>query len=288
MKIDLVVIGASKCGTTTLWEYLNRHPEVQMDLIKEPCTFAFKDWNARVNERLKHYAQPEGYIGEASPIYGETQLIPEIPMRIFEHNPQAKLIFMVREPIDRLYSVWRQALSSGHHLKPMYAGKTDVPVSLMPRSFSRAVREYPPFLGACKYGTIFNAYLDYFPAESIKVLFFDDLKANPEAFFASVSRFLGIASIDIGEGIWANDGSNKKVAVTPFVEKFSKLPHVSKCTAILPASFKELVKAPFRQESLKEQQLTQDFVAGVKMSLKDEVSAILEAGGKDEDYWRGW
>jgi len=55
-----------------------------------------------------------------SPIYSETKLMPEIPKRIYDYNPNAKIIYIVKNPIERLKSVWRQTLFNEHNYNNMY------------------------------------------------------------------------------------------------------------------------------------------------------------------------
>lgn len=191
---NLFIIGASKCGTTSLWHMLNTHSNVYMTTPKEPWFFSFTNYKDNLGwySSLFDKVNGEKIIGEASPIYSETTLIPEIPQRLYDFNPDAKIIYIVREPIDRLKSVWRQTLSSGHWHQQIYKNYTDVEVPKMPKNFEKAILKYPPFIEACKYGTHLNNYRKFYDDENILLLFFEDLKTNPVNTYHKICDFIDI------------------------------------------------------------------------------------------------
>lgn len=191
---NLFIIGASKCGTTSLWHMLDSHSKVYMASPKEPWFFSFSNFkdNLEWYSSLFGRVNDEKIIGEASPIYSETTLIPEIPKRLYDFNPDAKIIYIVREPISRLKSVWRQTLFSGHWHQQVYKNYTDVEVPIMPKNFEEAIFEYPPFIEACKYSTHLNNYRKFYNDENILVLFFEDLKLNSMDTYHKICDFLFI------------------------------------------------------------------------------------------------
>jgi len=193
-KINLFIIGASKCGTTSIWHMLKYHTNTYMLKTKEPCIFSFKNYLKRLNKFSYEINQhsKESYIGEASTIYSLTTIIPEIPMRIADYNPNAKIIYIVREPISRLKSVWRQTLSSGHWHQQVYKNYTDVEVPLMPKNFEKAIFKYPPYIETCKYWSHLNNYRKFFKDENILLLFFEDLKSDPKKTYHEICDFLAI------------------------------------------------------------------------------------------------
>ena len=116
IKINLFLIGASKCGTTYLYNILKSHPKICMSNIKEPQFFfdiKYEKELEKLNFLYPHY-NFQNYIGDASPIYSETIQFPEIPKRLFDYNNDAKIIYIVREPFARLKSTFIQAYSTGH------------------------------------------------------------------------------------------------------------------------------------------------------------------------------
>jgi len=123
-----LIIGAAKSGTTSLYQYLGQHPEVYMSPEKEPHFFAFKDHplnfkgpgDGKIIERttpsLPEYqklfeeAEPSMAVGEASP---STLYIPVAASRVAHHLPEARLIAILRNPIDRARSNFYTMLIQG-------------------------------------------------------------------------------------------------------------------------------------------------------------------------------
>ena len=215
IKPNLFIIGASKCGTTTLWNMLNSHSDVFMSTPKEPWFFSFSDYYKRLDsyQNLFKEVRTEKIIGEASPIYSETTLIPDIAERLYNYNPDSKIIYIVREPISRLKSVWRQTLSTGHWHTQIYKNYTDVKVSLMPKKFKKAVFEYPPFIEACKYWTHLGNYRKFYDDNNILLLFFEDLATDPENVYRRICNFLEIKP-EISEDVYKKENSSEGKKMT--------------------------------------------------------------------------
>jgi hypothetical protein len=285
-KLNLFIIGASKAGTTTLWEYLNQQPWASMGIVKEPCTFAFNDWLERIKTIHRDYDMSTPWRGEASTIYSQTHIIPDIAERIYDYNPSARIIYVVRNPIDRLYSVWAQTISTGHHYKNMYKHKTDSKsVEVMPKNFYKALWEYPLMIESCKYATHIKQYLDTFPAENIKLMFFEDLIMAPHTFYQEINYFLDQPSPSQDQiGIWLNKREEKTIPLTPKIDKISKLICADKVMKHFPKLKNNLKSilypgislAPFLREGEREE---------IQTYLKNETDFILKYGNKTCNYW---
>ena len=288
-KINLFIIGPSKWGTTTLWKYLDSNPEICMDPVKEPCSFSYQDWDARVENRISQYRRENSkYYGEASPVYAEVKLIPEIPKRIKSYNPDAKIILMAREPIGRIYSIWKQTLSTGHQYVSGYSRISDVSVPPMPKKINRAVWEYPAFVNSSHYYSIYKAYRECFAEGQIKLMFYEDLLQDPTSFYKELSDFLDITVVKNLEKIWENKGGTKSVAILPFVSRILSHPFSSKVLDKVPVFVKNNVKNLLRNRTLLDQRLTEGDVKKIREVLKYDVQNILEVGKKKDDYWPGW
>jgi len=190
-KINLFVIGASKCGTTFLHDVLNMHPNICMSEVKEPYIFFGDNYQIKLDgcEDLFSSCKSEVYRGESSPVYSETIQFPDIPRRIFEYNPDARVIYLIREPFSRLQSVYKQTLSTGHWVNETIYGRYG---RKMPMDFADAVFSYPPFIDATKYWTHVQRYREFFPDDAISVIFFEELVNDPEITMSSVFQWLGI------------------------------------------------------------------------------------------------
>jgi len=285
-KPNLFIIGASKCGTTSLWHMLNTHPEVYMSAVKEPWFFSFSTFKSKIDEYESLFANAvdEKYRGEASPVYSETTLLSEIPKRIYNYNADSKVIFIVREPISRLKSVWRQTLSSGHWHENKYKLYCDVKVPMMPKSFEKAVFNYPPFLEASKYWTHLNNYMKYFDKKNILLLFYEDLRDNPEGFYKETCNFLGIDYVINENTLKKQNSSIGKTVENPLAVKIRKIPFVvnsyrwiSKITGIKLNTISKEIDYNIN--------IDKDLVDKINQELKEETENILKFGGKPKAFW---
>jgi hypothetical protein len=189
-----VIIGAMKAGTTSLYHYLDQHPEIKMASVKETNFFSgppngvpYPAGLKRI-ERLSDYEQlfdPTFAVrGEASPSYTVHPRRKGVPERIKALIPEAKLIYLVRDPIARVMSQY------DHHVS--YENER---LSLEDAlDFSDP---YGRYTGPGFYAAQLDRYLQHFPLESILVVDQADLLANRRATLSNVFSHLGVdASFD--------------------------------------------------------------------------------------------
>lgn len=208
------IVGAMKCGSTTLYEYLCRHPSVFMPPRKEPQFFSRDHIFAKGMswyESLFAAAGPEQISGEASTCYSRWPVYAQAAERLSSALPHAKLVYLMRHPVDRLYSHYI------HEMKDRFC-----------RSGGR-VTAFEQFVeddleGRCagQYFTQIRHMLTYFPASQLWPILFEDLCDSPCAVLAQVQRFLGIEVIDlVGQGsIQAN--STQSVVTSTIPNRFSR------------------------------------------------------------------
>jgi len=180
---NFFVIGAMRSGTTSLYRYLGQHPGVYMSPIKEPTFFdESARWEKRVATIEKYQAlfnnvSGEKAIGEASTAYLPNRGAAE---RIRQCVPGAKLIAILRHPIDRAYS---------HFLH--YVRRGEEPIL----DFARALREgehSARYLRLGFYHAQLTNYFDLFAREQISVHLYEDLNGDPQALMQRIFRFLGV------------------------------------------------------------------------------------------------
>jgi hypothetical protein len=107
MLPNLVVIGAQKCGTSALHYYLNLHPDIAMSQPKELNFFIEKrNWDRGLEWYESHFTEPRKVRGEASPNYTNYPRFTGVAKKMYRLVPEAKLIFLVRDPIDRMVSAY--------------------------------------------------------------------------------------------------------------------------------------------------------------------------------------
>jgi len=116
---DFLIIGAGKCGTTSLYSYLDNHPQILLPNNKE-INFFSKNFANGLDWYLSQFPtitdSPSFITGEASPSYF---FMPDVPERIYEIAPNIKLIVLLRNPVDRSISAYYQNRKTGKGTKSL-------------------------------------------------------------------------------------------------------------------------------------------------------------------------
>jgi hypothetical protein len=177
MLPNYLIVGAPKCGTSSLARWLEQHPQVYM--VPEKELHFFTGYWEQGLDWYEACFQPNGepLVGEASPAYLANHTAHE---RMASIVPDAKLIAMVRNPVDRAYShYWHWHDRKGEKrsfeevIAPELAGTDDL------------------YLAPGRYLEHIEALLEHYPREQLDVIVFDDLAAKPTEVFQAACRFLG-------------------------------------------------------------------------------------------------
>ncbi len=211
--LDFIIIGANKAGTTSMFEYLKQHPEVALPSDKEAPyfsrdtlfargwadyldrTFGSADDTARWGTVTPDYMVGgvfEAAVTGVTAGYGYDERT--VPSRIHEHVPRARLIAMLRDPVERARSHHRMAVMTGRETRPLDRAIDD----LLQPDMLRDARQHPTYTNGYvswgEYGRILAGYLDVFPREQILIVFVDELAHAPVQILDRVYKFIGVAS----------------------------------------------------------------------------------------------
>lgn len=197
-KPNFFIVGAPKCGTTAMNDYLRQHPDIFM--AKKELHYFGSDLKTKVKltqeEYLKYFsaAGQKKIIGDASVWYLFSKTAAQ---EIKKFVPQAKILIMLRNPVDVIYSL---------HSQHLYDGNEDI------RDFETALSldedrkrgihladsldyfELPPYVDSVLFSNQVKRYLDVFGGENVHVALYDDLKADPERTFFKILEFLELDS----------------------------------------------------------------------------------------------
>lgn len=187
---NLLIIGAQKCGTTSLWHYLNLHPEVSMSDPKELDFFIAPDdgvfpvgnWHRGLDWYSSHFSKEIPIQGEASPNYTVHPLTRGVPERAAALVPAAKIVYMVRDPIDRIVSHYLHRLAAGKERRSLDDALTDMSGDILARGF----------IYRSMYFMQLEQWLECFPESSVLVLDQEDLRERRLETLQRVFRFLGV------------------------------------------------------------------------------------------------
>jgi hypothetical protein len=209
---NLIIIGGLKCGTTSIHHYLGLHPEIQMSKPKELNFFVEElnwdlglDWYAsRFDDRFK-------VRGESSPHYTNLPRYDGVAERIKQHCPDARLIYMVRDPIKRILSHWMHATGAGYETRDMVEVLSDPNTQYVNRS---------------RYWTQLQPYLEHFDHSQIEVITQEELQRDRDGTMRKAFAYAGVDENFTSEQFdreWEKSAA-KSSDKYQFMEKLIKLP----------------------------------------------------------------
>jgi hypothetical protein len=270
-----MVIGAMKAATSTVSAYLEDNPEIYMVPRAEPNYFSHDENFARGAGWYAGFLAGHGterLCGEGSNDYAARDLYPETAARMAAYNPQARIIYMVRHPLERIVSAWIQNRAD--------CGD-DVPPTL-----DTAVREMTDrFVGQSLYWHNIRPYQQHFDPKQIFVGFMEDLNRDPEDFFARLSEFLGIPCTYKPERGHLNKSAGKRVPTSAYTA-VNRLALTGLAKQILPKGFRTLVKERVLSRPMTEKPRFSPAVrAGLVDRLRPDAEAFLAHYGKPRDFW---
>lgn len=176
-----IIIGAPKAATTTLTTILPRHPQFFISTPKEPKFFGrryHKGW--RWYSNMFHDGRFKPFRGEASTMYSSPNKSYQYTAALMhKYLPELKLIYIVRDPLDRIESQWR-------HMKGWDPKTSDFGDLLRAPHGQRQLT-----IGCSLYFQNLQRFRAFFPDRQIHCMSFEDLLASPEQTLASMLRFLG-------------------------------------------------------------------------------------------------
>ena len=206
---NFFILGAAKCGTTSLYHYLLSHPDVCLSRPKEPFFF-----EAEYDQGMDYYASKyfgdwsgQKAVGDASP---RNLFLPFVPERIQNSCPQAKFIISLRNPVDRAYSDWWMNVGFGiehlsfedamqDNLRRLVDGTdlagADGPLiwkDFLQAYFSGPTLKFRTYLDMGYYEAQIRRYYDRFSTEQIKIVYYTDLKNEPKQVVNELFDFLGV------------------------------------------------------------------------------------------------
>jgi len=210
-SVDFLIIGAAKCGTTSLYNYLIQHPQVLPAIQKEVHYFDFNyyrglDWYK--NQFPEKVASK--IIGEASPFYLYHPLVPE---KVFKLLPQTKLIILLRDPVER-------AISDYFYTKPGmdFESALQKEVEIVKPELDKInnkqsydinlIRKYS-YLTRGIYIEQIKRWRQYFAQEQMLILIYEDLCNDPKDTVNKVFKFLGLPELTLKKYDWYNKNSKK-------------------------------------------------------------------------------
>ncbi|HET7482657.1 MAG TPA: sulfotransferase [Actinomycetota bacterium] len=271
---NFIVIGAMKAGTTSLWQYLRKHPQVFMSALKEPGYFTVerrwhlgRDWYASLFEE----GTGKRAIGEASTSYTKFPRFSGQPARMAALIPDVRLIYLVRNPIERVRS---------HYVHNVAQGEENVPID-------RAIFENPDYLDFSRYALQLEQYLNEFGDDQFLVLRSEDLKNDRRASMQRIYDFLDIEDWDDPILDKEFHGAGERRRPLTIEGRIRSLPGYSFLASRLPRSTKKKARRlTTKPVDVGSARVSEELAARIMEELSPDLERLSSLTGIDTEAWR--
>lgn len=274
MRVDFMIIGAQKCGTTSLAAQLAGHPDICFSRVKEPGYFhKTHDWSAGLDAYHGLFSPTVDQIcGEASTMY---TFLPEWQgtfSRLYAYNPHLKLVYIMRHPVDRVQSNYSHDLVRGRVKDPPEV----------------AVFRDPAYINRSRYSVQIEPYLECFGRENVLLLVFEEYIADQGRVLLKLAEFLEIS----GEPFSHLDTTSKHRTIGEWYWKYSTIDSMvsSRVFEVVRASLPTSIRKAIRRSLSSKLDKKPDFSPALRQTLwrflKDDARNIEELLGRRLDAWR--
>jgi hypothetical protein len=283
------VIGAAKCGTTSLHQYLDLHPEISMSSFKEPAFFSpDRLYRLQVTDRdeyLRLFEPGSRQRGESSVSYSWWPIRKGPPEAISREVPGAKFVYLVRDPIERARSQHVQLESSRNPYSLRYfRGKA------LDRVWTDLDPRWNALVAGGLYMTQIRQYLEFFPKESILVVDSDDLRDDRVATLNRICSFLDVGPMpEQGEvfGEELNLAGNKRQEAEWYV-RLTESPGLRRVIDPLPRGFRERFTGAMQRavsHPIEKPALSDETREALEQVFRPEVEELREFTGQSFSGW---
>jgi hypothetical protein len=272
MLPNFLVIGAMKGGTSSLYRYLREHPQIFMPPVKEPLFFS-SNWDRGLEwyESLFDKAGQAVAIGEASTEYTAYPHLSGVANRIAKLIPEARLVYLVRHPIERMMSEYHYNLVRGLERDP---------------SADRALLGDSTYCNVSCYAMQIEQYLEHFSRDQLLLVKSEDLKSERTQTLGRVCEFLGVDSSSEPANLSEEfQTSSKKRSRRPFDHALRRIPGYRGIASVAPMSLKRLKYRMTTRKAPPKPALSDRARRELEDRLRDDVRRLRRYMGDDFDAW---
>lgn len=276
---NLLIVGGLKCGTTSIHHYLGLHPEVQMSKPKELNFFVSElNWDLGVDWYTTRFDDRFAVRGESSPHYTNLPRFDGVAERIRRHCPDARLLYMVRDPIKRILSHWVHAQGAGYE-----SGELEEVLS----------RPDTAYVQRSMYWMQLQPYLELFDQQQIAVFTQEELQSDREQTMRDAFRFVGVDDSFTHEQFdreWEKSSakSGDKYQVMERLIKLPGLRSFDRNFDRLPESLRWMVEKVVHdpeKPSAPKPKLPDEMFERMRGWFRDDVAALQEFAGRRFEGW---
>lgn len=299
-KPDVFIVGAPKCGTSAMHQYLAAHPDIymakkEMHTFGRDLRFGPQFYRRNVQEYLAEFDARNGQrrAGEASVWYLYSTLA---AAEIHTFNPEARIIILLREPAEMLYSLYYQFRFDGNEQLPTFEEALAAEQERRAgQSMTRQTyfRQGLVYHDAARYTEQVRRYFDVFGRERVHVIIYDDLAADVRGTYCRTLDFLGVDSTRIETDFQVING-NKSIKHSALRGVLNDPLVRSTAVAIgrrLPrpifAALHDLERRLWKLNSRSEKRpaLAPEVRAQLQREFAPEVERLSELLGRDLTHW---
>ncbi|MBW2740321.1 MAG: sulfotransferase [Deltaproteobacteria bacterium] len=296
-KPDFFIVGAPKCGTTALYSYLKQHPEIYMarkELHYFGADLTLRDHKKRLQFReyldafsmVKH----EKRVGEASVWYLYSKTAAE---EIEELTPDAKIIVMLRNPVDMLYSQYFQLRLNGDEDLPTFEQALDAEEDRkmwqrLPKTSAPGPIEALYYIDTVKFAEQVQRYFTVFSREKVHVIIYDDFAKDTASVYRDTLDFLGVNRDFQPTFAVVNPCKKVRNIVLWRIMKFSPYRLQAAWRKLLPPPVRGLILKNVTQWNTKHEArpaMTQETHEHLQKILAPNVECLSKLLGRDLTYW---
>jgi hypothetical protein len=284
---NLFIVGAMKAGTSSLHAALRQHPQVFMSVPKEPAYFIEPCKRPRdlygnsdtEDQCLATYlnlfagATHQAYVGEASTHYTKLPTLSGVAERIHAFNPNARIIYLVRDPVERTIShYWWNCRRHAEVRSPL-----------------DAILGNPEYLAFSHYAMQIGAYRQLFSPEQIWLMTFEELCAAPAEHMGKLYEWLGVRPPADREVELARENVTPGTIVQQRVRSLAKLRKsrlYAPVSKIIPKPLRTMMRAANELEVDRRSVGLQELIGHLRRVQKDQVAELEDMFGRRFSCWR--
>lgn len=267
---NLLVIGAMKAGTTSLHDYLGQHPDIFMSTPKEIHYYAdgaYQEWS---KEKYMNFFQTDcKYAGTSPQSYTKchNKYYENIPERIHKDTPDVKMIYIVRDPIERYKS---------HILESYYCDNMD------DIKYSQQSGHY---FKTSMYGMQLKQYLKFFEIDQIHILALEDLQDNPLVEMNKIFTFLGLSAMHGSNLFIEKKNSSESKGVPRVISDHILFRAGRKINKKLSYEIANIIASIFFKNQIAKPNLLESEIDELKRLLIDDINDFRKISGMDFNHW---
>lgn len=290
---NLFIVGAPKAGTTSLYHYLKQHPDIFMSNIKEP-NFFNTDLHRKNRLSKDEYSNlfksklNVKYYGESTPLYLVSK---DAAKKIKEYSPNAKIIIMLRRPVDLMYSAYFQNKYNGIENSNSFQEALSLEEQRK-KEGTKTVNGEPInrlfYSDLIKFNEQVERFFKYFDRKDVHIILYDHLKRDTKKEFNKVLEFLKLRQYSVDFNVM---NQQKKLRNIKIQKNINNPPNFLSKTLRMLVPFK-IVRSRIYSKllslnsvNINKENLDLEFAKKIVKSQKKEIGVLSRLIGEDLSSW---